>query len=163
MSATAQEPIWPEFSSTLDRDVLVFVRQFRPPVMLSALFNSMDTTLENFKEKASQLNPNLGYTLELCAGIIDKQGNGAKEGTRRILKVHVCQIRTQSSRNCPRRSYRRDRIFASTRVNGNIFLLLPICNLYQYPHCRSLKLITTFRTGVGTSGSLQHLYYCQVE
>ena len=35
----------------------------------------MDLTLDNFKEKKpKELNENLGFTLELCAGIIDKQG-----------------------------------------------------------------------------------------
>ena len=58
------------------RDVLVFVRQFRPPVMLSSLFNSMENieSLDSLKGKAKQMSQNLGYTLELCAGIIDKQG-----------------------------------------------------------------------------------------
>ena len=46
--------------------------------MLSALFNSMDSNMTNIKEKfeenAASMNPNLGFTLELCAGIIDKEG-----------------------------------------------------------------------------------------
>ena len=59
----------------ISRDVLVFVRQFRPPVLLSTLLNNLDLTLDNYQEmKSKQLNPDIGYTLELCAGIVDKQG-----------------------------------------------------------------------------------------
>ncbi|XP_027203296.2 uridine diphosphate glucose pyrophosphatase NUDT14-like [Dermatophagoides pteronyssinus] len=110
----------------ISRNVLVFVRQFRPPVFLSTLFNKFNCSLLDINElriKAKEMNLDCGYTLELCAGIIDKKGLSPKEIAR-------------------------EEILEETGYN---------------PPINSLEFITSFRTGVGTSGSLQHLFYCQVD
>ena len=48
-------------------DKLVFVKQFRPAVMMSSIYNYKNEK----REKPFRTD---GYTLELCAGIIDKEG-----------------------------------------------------------------------------------------
>ena len=58
---------------------LVFVRQFRPAVFFAFLCSSIDSidsnvfSKENI-EKVLETEKNIGFTLELCAGIIDKEG-----------------------------------------------------------------------------------------
>lgn len=58
----------------IDRNKLIFVRQFRPPVYLSTLLNQTNASVENIGEKSKDLSPNCGFTIELCAGLIDKNG-----------------------------------------------------------------------------------------
>ena len=56
------------------RNKLLFVRQFRPSVVVASSFH-LDTKLQ-------RINPNTkvsGYTLELCAGIVDKKGNKSND------------------------------------------------------------------------------------
>ncbi|KAI7688321.1 Uridine diphosphate glucose pyrophosphatase [Sarcoptes scabiei] len=106
----------------IDRNKLIFVRQFRPPVYLSTLLNQTNASVENIGEKSKDLSPNCGFTIELCAGLIDKNGLSVQE--------IACE-----------------EIFEETG--------------YRVP-LDSLKSITTFRTGVGTSGQVQHLFYCPV-
>jgi UDP-sugar diphosphatase len=65
------------FNATTNK--LIFVRQFRPAVYLATLCNrpdSEETLLSglNKSQTSGKKNPNLGFTLELCAGIIDKEG-----------------------------------------------------------------------------------------
>ena len=50
------------------------MRQFRPPVYLSILHNNVQTKSDDLHERAKELGNNSGFTLELCAGIIDKEG-----------------------------------------------------------------------------------------
>ena len=51
----------------VSRSVLVFVKQFRPAVLLAASLTDPSST--------SLTDTNVsGYTLELCAGILDKEG-----------------------------------------------------------------------------------------
>ena len=56
---------------------LVFVRQLRPAVIFSILcqsvenVNSSDITNEKLQKLLEQ-NENIGYTIEFCAGIMDK-------------------------------------------------------------------------------------------
>ncbi|KAH7637654.1 uridine diphosphate glucose pyrophosphatase-like [Dermatophagoides farinae] len=64
-----------------------------------------------------------GYTIELCAGIIDKDGLSPREIAH-------------------------EEVLEETGYN---------------PPIDALELITSCRTGVGSSGSLQHLFYCQVD
>lgn len=42
----------------------------------------MSNIREKFNENASTINPSLGFTLELCAGIIDKEGLSPAEIAR---------------------------------------------------------------------------------
>lgn len=49
------------------RGKLIFVKQFRPAVYLASSFD--DPESQKRKETSAS-----GYTLELCAGIIDKEG-----------------------------------------------------------------------------------------
>jgi hypothetical protein len=63
------------FNTTTNK--LIFVRQFRPAVYLAALCDrpdSKETLLSdlNKSQMSDKKNPNLGFTLELCAGIVDK-------------------------------------------------------------------------------------------
>ena len=54
------------------RNVFVFVRQFRPSVFLS--IHQLDDKSKNIADINKQINSKAGYTIELCAGIIDKEG-----------------------------------------------------------------------------------------
>lgn len=53
------------------RGKLIFVKQFRPAVYLASSFDDP----ESQKRKNTTVS---GYTLELCAGIIDKEGEGKR-------------------------------------------------------------------------------------
>ncbi|XP_046916500.1 uridine diphosphate glucose pyrophosphatase NUDT14 [Dermatophagoides farinae] len=108
------------------RNVLVFVRQFRPPVFLATLFNKFNCSISDLKElqrKSKEMKHDCGYTIELCAGIIDKDGLSPREIAH-------------------------EEVLEETGYN---------------PPIDALELITSCRTGVGSSGSLQHLFYCQVD
>lgn len=61
-------------------DKLVFVKQFRPAVMMSSLYNYKN-------EKREKPYRSDGYTLELCAGIIDKEGLN----THQIAKEEILE------------------------------------------------------------------------
>ena len=56
-----------------DRDKLIFVRQFRPAVYIAARLKDPENGLQLDQSNVS------GYTLEMCAGIVDKAGKTAKE------------------------------------------------------------------------------------
>jgi UDP-sugar diphosphatase len=49
------------------RSVLIFVKQFRPAVLLAASLSDPSSTVPGETSVT-------GYTLELCAGILDKTG-----------------------------------------------------------------------------------------
>jgi UDP-sugar diphosphatase len=59
------------------RNKLIFVRQFRPAVYLAALCDRPDSKetlvsdLNNIQMSDKKI-PNLGFTLELCGGKVDK-------------------------------------------------------------------------------------------
>lgn len=55
-----------------DRNTLVFVRQFRPPIRLFSLLSQPNVTLDNLISAQKSVACHSGYSLELCAGIIDK-------------------------------------------------------------------------------------------
>jgi len=106
---------------------LVFVRQFRPAVFMAYLCKSVDSNVfsKDNIDKVNQLlenDSNLGYTIELCAGIIDKEGKDAKE-------IAMEEVEEETG--------------------------------YKV-HLDSLKFISSFRSGVGVSGSLLNLYYCEI-
>jgi len=68
-----------------ERRALVFVKQFRPPVYLSRIpsnekngdYNSIDW---------SKYSSSLGYTLELCAGIVDKNKSLAEIAQEEVVE-----------------------------------------------------------------------------
>ncbi|XP_057661150.1 uridine diphosphate glucose pyrophosphatase NUDT14-like [Diorhabda carinulata] len=103
----------------ISRNVLIFVKQFRPAVY----FGSIPEEDRKFDEEIDMKKypPSLGVTLELCAGIIDKQ-----KSQEVIAKEEV----------------------------------LEECG-YDVP-ISSLEKIGLYRSGVGTSASLQTAFYCEV-
>ncbi|CAG2178813.1 unnamed protein product [Oppiella nova] len=109
---------------------LLFVRQFRPAVFFSYLCKSVDTldlnvfSKDNIHNVNKQLldNPNLGYTIEICAGILDKQGKSPQEVAKEEIEEEI-----------------------GYKVELN-----------------TVKFISSYRSGVGHSGSLQYLYYCEI-
>lgn len=98
------------------RSVLVFVKQLRPAVLLASRLE--DPTSKNMKNSSVT-----GYTLELCAGILDKEGKSPAE----VAQEEVLE------------------------ETG-----------YQVP-VESLKFLSSFRSGVGVTGSLQQSFFCEVE
>lgn len=56
----------------ISRSVLIFVKQFRPAVLLAASLKDSDSSAELQKTSVT------GFTLELCAGIMDKDGKRFK-------------------------------------------------------------------------------------
>ncbi|XP_067627743.1 uridine diphosphate glucose pyrophosphatase NUDT14-like [Eurosta solidaginis] len=100
------------------RKVLVFVRQFRPAVFHSIITSSGGDLAE---VNLQQFPPKIGVTIELCAGIVDK--------------------------NISRREIAREE-------------MLEECG-YDVPTER-IEEVMTYRSGVGSSGALQVLYYCEV-
>ncbi|XP_056642901.1 uridine diphosphate glucose pyrophosphatase NUDT14-like [Diorhabda sublineata] len=103
----------------ISRNVLIFVKQFRPAVY----FGSIPEEDRKFDEEIDMKKypPSLGVTLELCAGIIDKQKS--------------------------------EEVIAKEEV-------LEECG-YDVP-ISSLEKIGLYRSGVGTSASLQTAFYCEV-
>lgn len=61
---------------------LVFVKQFRPAVMMSSIYNYKNEK----REKPFRCD---GYTLELCAGIVDKEGKNVHEIAREEILEEV--------------------------------------------------------------------------
>ncbi|XP_013118477.1 uridine diphosphate glucose pyrophosphatase NUDT14 [Stomoxys calcitrans] len=100
------------------RQKLIFVKQFRP-----AVFHGIVTTdggnVDNVDLK--KYPPSLGVTLELCAGIVDKD-----KGWNEIAREEV----------------------------------LEECG-YDVPVER-VEEVMTYRSGVGSQGSKQKMYYCEV-
>lgn len=74
-----------------DRDKLIFVRQFRPAVYIASRLKDQQST--------SQLHDSLvsGYTLEWCAGIIDKEGKSPVQiAQEEILEETGYQVDVQN-------------------------------------------------------------------
>lgn len=99
------------------RNVLVFVKQFRPAVYFGSIpEEDRHTTID-----VKKYSPSLGITIELCAGIVDK-------------KLSLVEIAKEE--------------------------VLEECG-YDVP-LENLQKIGSYRSGVGTSASLQTAYYCEV-
>ncbi|GJQ85808.1 hypothetical protein Trydic_g20364 [Trypoxylus dichotomus] len=99
------------------RNVLVLVKQFRPAVYLGSIpecdrKESIDT---------GKYPADLGITLELCAGIVDKDLSLEEIAAEEVLEE--CGYQIESS---------------------------------------SLERVSSYRSGVGTTGSVQTSYYCEV-
>ncbi|XP_013778963.1 uridine diphosphate glucose pyrophosphatase-like isoform X3 [Limulus polyphemus] len=101
----------------ISRQVLVFVKQFRPAVY----YNSLPAEETGPTIDTSKYPPSEGITIELCAGIVDKD-----KCLEEIAKDEI----------------------------------LEECG-YDVP-ISSIKKITSFKSGVGVSGSVQTLFYAEV-
>ncbi|XP_034255682.1 uridine diphosphate glucose pyrophosphatase NUDT14-like [Thrips palmi] len=65
------------------RQVLVFVKQFRPAIYFSSV---PDQDKQNGKIDVSKYPPSLGITLEFCAGIVDKSKSLAETAKEEVLE-----------------------------------------------------------------------------
>ncbi|RZC37098.1 NUDIX domain containing protein [Asbolus verrucosus] len=99
------------------RNTLVFVKQFRPPVY----FGSIPEEDRSNEIDTDKYPPELGITLEMCAGLVDKDASLPQIAKEEVLEE---------------------------------------CG-YEVP-VSSLIKIGSYRSGVGTLGSLQTTYYCEV-
>lgn len=114
--------------------MLVFVKQFRPAVLLAAsLTGPSSSTLTETKTS--------GYTVELCAGIMDKDGL-LRKSKFPVLKLLQLRYTGKSPAETAV-----EEILEETGYKVDV---------------ESLQFISSFRSGVGVSGSLQHLYFCEV-
>uniref|UniRef100_A0A0K8TQX5 Uridine diphosphate glucose pyrophosphatase NUDT14 n=1 Tax=Tabanus bromius TaxID=304241 RepID=A0A0K8TQX5_TABBR len=101
------------------RNSLVFVKQFRPAVYLGIISAEKDYDPNNIDVK--KYPPNLGITLELCAGIVDK--------SKSMAEIAKEEVEEECGYNVP---------------------------------VERLEEILTYRSGVGASGALQTMFYCEV-
>jgi UDP-sugar diphosphatase len=101
----------------IQRNTLIFVKQFRPPVY----YGSIPEEDRKNEIDVNKYPPDLGVTLELCAGLVDKDSS--------LLQIAKEEV-------------------------------LEECG-YDVP-LSSLIKIGSYRSGVGTLGSLQTAYYCEV-
>lgn len=103
----------------ISRNVLIFVKQFRPAVYVGTIPEE-DRKL-NVDIDVKKYPADLGITVELCAGIVDKNLSVEEIAKEEILEE---------------------------------------CG-YDVP-VTSLEKIGSYRSGVGTSASLQVAFYCEV-
>jgi UDP-sugar diphosphatase len=101
----------------IQRNTLIFVKQFRPPVY----YGSIPEKDRKNEIDVNKYPPDLGVTLELCAGLVDKDSSLVQIAKEEVLEE---------------------------------------CG-YDVP-LSSLIKIGSYRSGVGTLGSLQTAYYCEV-
>ncbi|KAL5283257.1 NUDT14.2 family protein [Megaselia abdita] len=104
------------FNKTTNR--LVFVKQFRPAVY-HGIVSSAGDSIENID--LEKYPPKIGVTLELCAGIVDKDLSLVEIAREEVLEE---------------------------------------CG-YDVPVER-IEEIMTYRSGVGSSGAKQTLFYCEL-
>lgn len=126
------------------RNKLIFVKQFRPAVLFAAATDDDPDVPEVILKDT----PVSGYTLEFCAGIIDKQGGFTFKFDIPIsvlLNHHSSHYDTTGKSPA---EIAREEILEETGYN------VPL---------ESLKFVTSMRSGVGVAGSLQNLYFCSVE
>lgn len=100
------------------RRVLIFVRQFRPAVFHSVVTSSGSDVGEVDLQK---FPPKIGVTLELCAGIVDKNKSWSEIAREEVLEECGYDVAVER-----------------------------------------IEEVMTYRSGVGSSGALQVLYYCEV-
>lgn len=67
----------------ITRQVLVFVKQFRPAIYFSSV---PEQDKESGKIDSSKYPPSLGITLEFCAGIVDKNKSLAETAKEEVLE-----------------------------------------------------------------------------
>lgn len=103
----------------ITRKVLILVKQFRPAVYIGAIpeqDRQFDQEIDTKKYPAK-----IGFTIELCAGIIDKDKSEAEIAKEEVLEECGYDV--------------------------------PISNFEK---------VSSYRSGVGTSGSIQTAFYCEV-
>uniref|UniRef100_A0A0K0EWK5 Uridine diphosphate glucose pyrophosphatase NUDT14 n=1 Tax=Strongyloides venezuelensis TaxID=75913 RepID=A0A0K0EWK5_STRVS len=106
-----------------DHNTLLFVKQFRASIFFGAVRRQKENLGKTLKEIDFTKYPvDMGYSLELCAGLIDKPGVS-------VLK------------------HAQEEIFEE-------------CG-YEVP-LEEIKFLKRFTTGIGFSGSQQHLFYAIV-
>ncbi|XP_066148005.1 uridine diphosphate glucose pyrophosphatase NUDT14-like [Euwallacea fornicatus] len=103
----------------VSRNVLVLVKQFRPAVYLGTI-DLNDRKIDSLID-TTKYPPENGITIELCAGIVDKNLTLPEIAKEEVLEE---------------------------------------CG-YDVP-VSAMQLIGSYRSGVGTSASIQTAYYCEV-
>lgn len=105
------------------RNTLVVVKQFRPAVYYGQICEYLETVGPEIDsaELVAKFPPKNAITMELCAGIVDKD-------------LPLVEIAREE--------------------------LIEECG-YNVP-ASSIEEVIRFRSGVGTTGSLQVMYYCEV-
>jgi len=69
------------------RDKLIYVKQFRPAVYLSSVTKGLSDLTEFDPNKLqAPVNDKVGYTMELCAGLADKEGKTPQEVMREEIE-----------------------------------------------------------------------------
>lgn len=101
----------------ISRDKLVFVRQFRPAVYYGSIPQDDCKDVINVEKYPAEL----GFTIELCAGIVDKDKPLEEIAAEEVFEECGYHVTAES-----------------------------------------LEKISSYRSGVGTSASLQTAYYCEV-
>lgn len=100
------------------RNKLIYVKQFRPAVYLSSLTTGL-TDLADFDPSKVQVpaNSKLGYTMELCAGLADKDGKTPQE----VMQEEILE---ETGYNVPLESVRFISSFrGSTGLSGTLMNL----------------------------------------
>lgn len=115
----------------VSRSVLIFVKQFRPAVQLAAsLTDTSSTALTDTSVT--------GFTLELCAGIMDKEGETSSS-------KFLCSNFPAPGKSLAETA--QEEVLEETGYKVDV---------------NALKFVASFRSGVGVTGSLQHLFFCEV-
>ncbi|XP_045480655.1 uridine diphosphate glucose pyrophosphatase NUDT14-like [Harmonia axyridis] len=102
----------------ISRNVLVLVKQFRPAVY----YNQIPLNERKGQIDTTKYTSALGMSLELCAGIIDKELSTVEIAKEEILEETGYSV-----------------------------------------SCDQIEFVSSYASGVGTSSSLQTLYYCEVK
>ncbi|KAF6021165.1 hypothetical protein EB796_020526 [Bugula neritina] len=104
----------------IERRSLLFVRQFRPAIYFNRVYAGGEQEVPPVGT-AIDGDPRLGLTVELCAGIVDKE--------KPLAEIAAEEVQEECGFN----------VSAS-----------------------DLERVSTFRTGVGTTGSMQTIFYAKV-
>ncbi|XP_067938531.1 uridine diphosphate glucose pyrophosphatase NUDT14-like isoform X2 [Watersipora subatra] len=105
----------------VERDSMLFVRQFRPAVFFNRAYKVKDGMIVPPVGTAIDGDTDLGFTLELCAGIVDKD--------KSLEEIAAEEVHEECGFKVP---------------------------------CEQMKKVAVFRTGLGTTGSEQTLFYTEV-
>uniref|UniRef100_A0A2A4JZJ4 Uridine diphosphate glucose pyrophosphatase NUDT14 n=1 Tax=Heliothis virescens TaxID=7102 RepID=A0A2A4JZJ4_HELVI len=165
------------------RNVLVFVKQFRPAIYYNSVppCDREDEEIDTEKYPAS-----LGITLEMCAGIVDKNKSLQEIAREEVLEecgydVPLKELQKIASYSVPPCD-REDEEIDTEKYPASLGITLEMCagivdknkSLqeiareevleecgYDVP-LKELQKIASYRAGVGVQGSLQTMFYCEV-
>ncbi|XP_059610767.1 uridine diphosphate glucose pyrophosphatase NUDT14-like [Phlebotomus argentipes] len=98
---------------------LLLVKQFRPAVYHGVISSAQGGNISTID--LEKYPPQLGITLELCAGIVDK--------SKALVEIAQEEVLEECGYNVP---------------------------------VERIESVLTYRSGVGATGALQNLYYCEV-